>query len=56
MAVAARATTYDLQGNVITSFPVVASGDRLQVERIPDEPQTPSRSAQRRAPARLPRP
>jgi hypothetical protein len=38
MAVVARATTYDLQGNVIASFPVVASGERLQVERIPDEP------------------
>lgn len=38
MAVVARATTYDLQGNVVASFPVVASGERLQVERIPDEP------------------
>lgn len=38
MAVAARATTYDLQGNVVASFPVVASGERLEVERIPDEP------------------
>jgi streptogramin lyase len=35
---AARATTYDLSGNVIASFPVQATGERLQVERIPDEP------------------
>ena len=37
-AVAARATLYDLNGNVLSSFPVVATGERLQVERIPDEP------------------
>lgn len=35
---AARATTYDLDGNVIASLPVVASGVRMQVERIPDQP------------------
>jgi hypothetical protein len=34
---AARATTYDLNGNVISSFPVTATGHRLEVERIPDE-------------------
>ncbi len=38
MTVAARATLYDLSGNVLSSFPVVATGERLQVERIPDEP------------------
>jgi hypothetical protein len=38
MTVVARATLYDLAGNVVTSFPVVATGERLQVERIPDEP------------------
>jgi hypothetical protein len=38
MTIAARATTYDLNGNVIASFAVVASGERLPVERIPDEP------------------
>ena len=38
MTVAARATTYDLNGNVITSFPVRATGERMKVERIPDEP------------------
>ncbi|MBA3400465.1 MAG: hypothetical protein H0U05_00610, partial [Actinobacteria bacterium] len=38
MTVAARATLYDLSGNVLTSFPVVATGERMQVERIPDEP------------------
>jgi hypothetical protein len=35
---AARATTYDLNGNVIASFPVVATGERMEIERIPDEP------------------
>jgi hypothetical protein len=35
---AARATLYDLNGNVISSFPVVASGQRLQIERIQDQP------------------
>jgi hypothetical protein len=35
---AARATTYDLNGNVIASFPVRATGERLQIERIADEP------------------
>jgi hypothetical protein len=35
---AARATTYDLNGNVISSFPVVAVGQRMQIERISDEP------------------
>jgi hypothetical protein len=34
----ARATTYDLNGNVISSFPVVGDGERMQVERIPDQP------------------
>jgi hypothetical protein len=38
MTVAARATTYDLNGNVIASIPVVATGERLPVERIPDVP------------------
>jgi hypothetical protein len=33
-----RATTYDLNGNVISSFPVVATGERMQVERIADQP------------------
>ena len=35
---AARATTYDLNGNVIASFPVVASGERMQIDHIPDQP------------------
>jgi hypothetical protein len=35
---AARATTYDLAGNVTASFPVVATGERMQIERIPDTP------------------
>jgi hypothetical protein len=34
----ARATTYDLNGNVIGSFPVSATGVRMQVDRIPDQP------------------
>ena len=34
MTVAARATLYDLNGNVLQAFPVVASGVRLPVERI----------------------
>lgn len=38
MTVAARATLYNLAGGVISSFPVVATGERLQIERIPDEP------------------
>ena len=38
MAVVARATLYDLNGNVLQDFPVVASGERLPVERIPNEP------------------
>jgi hypothetical protein len=38
MTVAARATLYDLNGNVLSSFPVVATGERLPVERIPDVP------------------
>jgi hypothetical protein len=38
MTVAARATTYDLHGNVLSSFPVRATGERMKVERIPDEP------------------
>lgn len=37
-AVAARATLYDLNGNVISSFPVLSTGERMQVERIPDVP------------------
>lgn len=32
----ARATTYDLSGNVISSFPVTATGHRLQIERLPE--------------------
>jgi hypothetical protein len=36
--VAARATTYDLQENVLASFPVTATGERMQVEQIPDMP------------------
>ena len=35
MTVARRATHYDLNGNVLQSFPIVASGTRLPVERIP---------------------
>lgn len=35
---AARATTYDLQGNVLASFPVTSTGERMQVEQIPDMP------------------
>lgn len=35
---AARATTYDLQGNVLTSIPVAATGERMQIEHIPDQP------------------
>lgn len=35
---AAIATTYDLNGNVLASFPVVAHGERMQIERIPDQP------------------
>jgi hypothetical protein len=35
---AARATTYDLAGNVVASFPVVATGERMQIEHIPDQP------------------
>jgi hypothetical protein len=31
-----RATLYDLNGNVLQNFPVVASGTRLPVERIPE--------------------
>jgi hypothetical protein len=38
MTVAARATTYDLNGNVISSFPVRAAGERMKVDRIPDQP------------------
>jgi hypothetical protein len=38
MTVAARATTYDLNGNVLSSFPVRATGVRMKVERIPDQP------------------
>ena len=35
---AGRATSYDLDGNVIASFPVVASGERMQINHIPDQP------------------
>jgi hypothetical protein len=35
---AGRATTYDLDGNVISSFPVTASGVRMQVESTPEQP------------------
>src|SRR3954454_13491392 len=38
MAVVARATLYDLNGNVVTSFPVVATGEPTRAERIPAEP------------------
>jgi hypothetical protein len=38
MTVAARATTYDLNGNVISSFPVRATGERMNLDRIPDQP------------------
>jgi hypothetical protein len=38
MTVVAKATLYDLAGHVVSSFPVVATGERMQVERIPDEP------------------
>ena len=36
--VVGTATTYDLDGNVITSFPVTAEGERMQVERIAEQP------------------
>jgi hypothetical protein len=29
---------YDLNGNVISSFPVRATGERMNVDRIPDQP------------------
>jgi len=32
-----RATTYDANGNVVASVPVSGSGERLQVERVPDQ-------------------
>jgi hypothetical protein len=38
MTVGARATTYDLTGKVLSSFPVRATGERMDVERISDEP------------------
>lgn len=34
----ARALTLDLSGNVVASFPVTATGVRMQVERIAEEP------------------
>jgi hypothetical protein len=34
----ARATMYDLDGNVLSTARVVGTGERLQVDRIPDEP------------------
>ena len=39
MSVVARATLFNLSGNVVTSFPVVATGVRMQLERIPEVPQ-----------------
>jgi hypothetical protein len=35
---AGRATLYDLDGNVLTSFPVTASGVRLEIEQTPEQP------------------
>jgi hypothetical protein len=35
---AGRATTYDLNGNVLASFPVSASGVRLEIESTPEQP------------------
>jgi hypothetical protein len=32
-----RATIYDANGNVVASVPVSGSGERLQVERLPDQ-------------------
>ena len=34
---ATRVTMYDLQGNVLSSFPGSATGERMQIERIPDQ-------------------
>ena len=34
----ARVSILDLGGNVVTSFPVSASGERMQVQRIADVP------------------
>lgn len=36
--VTARATTYDPNGNVLSSFPVTGTGERIEVERIPELP------------------
>lgn len=35
---AGRATAYDLSGNVVLSVPVTASAERMQLERLPDQP------------------
>jgi hypothetical protein len=35
---AGRATTYDLDGNVVVSFPVSASGRRLEIETTSEQP------------------
>ena len=37
-ALVARVTTFDANGNVLGIFAVRGSGERLQVELIPDEP------------------
>ena len=37
-ALVARVTTFDANGNVLGIFAVRGSGERLQVERIPDQP------------------
>lgn len=34
----ARATIYDLNGNVVATARVVGTGERMPIERIPDEP------------------
>jgi hypothetical protein len=34
----ARVTVFDPDGNVVGSFTATASGKRMQVERIPDQP------------------
>jgi hypothetical protein len=34
----ARAMVLDVNGNVVASFPVTASGERMQVERIAEQP------------------
>jgi hypothetical protein len=38
LAIVGRASVLDLSGNVVTSFPVTATGERMPVERIPGQP------------------